>query len=733
MREHLLLDPHAGGGELDQQLVAGRAGIVDRDQPLEPGALLGADRPTGDGEAAMGRDVHVPRLHRDARAPRQAAQDQHAGSIEVAGVADRHADPPTQPEQQHRGPARLAAGQDDELRRGVGALDVVEERRLVLEDRDAARGQLDERGVPQLRRGQRRRIAEARVARDVVERGGAGAGVDERAEHVDEHASVVANEPARVERGADGGVVRAGLADGDVGLGRRIVGEQRGAEPAGAVGTGGERLAVAQDAGGEARDADRRVEREQRVERARDVDDDRDGAGQLASLGERRGLATAGLSVRALGGEERARDVVAGRGHGGERGDEVGAAALAVATRVARRAIERGVEDGGEVGDRDRGEVEADAPADLGAHGAGREHLAQGGRGRAVGGDGERAGQAAVALGAIEQRDDRVARAGRGGERGADPRDHGGVVRGTFHDADLTAGARRLIATEAGARAAAFADGCAPALALALDGRIAAVLTAERTPAYLTILYALLLFRRDHELEPLHEDVLPRIAEAAAGLGGYDGPTFAQDVSQLVEWGAVERVTEARRLRGPRDNRRERFRYRLTDDAVALLEWLEARLAAKLAGRVGDSRDRLEDVVGHLRELRRVLDAWRGGEREPDRARRALYLIEAIGDTIDAVGGELLAFRAEMLGFASRPYDLDALRAILAWLDRYVAVYVARLQALRDDIAARLTDLAAPRYRDALAACGAAVADERALAPRAAAMPPSPLDRKSVV
>ncbi len=276
-----------------------------------------------------------------------------------------------------------------------------------------------------------------------------------------------------------------------------------------------------------------------------------------------------------------------------------------------------------------------------------------------------------------------------------------------------------MIAAEPGARAAAFADGCAPVLARGLAGRIAAALTAERAPWYLTILYGLLLFRRDHELEPLHEDVLARVTGAAAGFGPYDPALFGQDVGQLVDWGAIDRVTEAHKLRSYRDNRRERFRYRITDDAVALLEWLETRLAAKLAGRVGDSRDRLADVLGQLREVRRVLDEWREGTRGADPARRVLYLIEGTGDAIDEVGTELLAFRAEMLGFASRPYDLGALRTILAWLERYVAVYVRRIEELRTEIAVRLHELAAPRYLGALDECRAVVAEERAATPRA--------------
>jgi hypothetical protein len=283
--------------------------------------------------------------------------------------------------------------------------------------------------------------------------------------------------------------------------------------------------------------------------------------------------------------------------------------------------------------------------------------------------------------------------------------------------------ARRLLATDPETRAEAFAGGCAPVLARGLGARVASVVTTERTPWYLTILYALLLFRRDHEIEPLHEDVWARVAGPAEHMGPYDGPTFAHDLDQLVTWGAVDRITEAHKLRSYRDNRRERFRYRLTEDAVALLEWLEARLAAKLAGRVGDSRDRLQDVLGHARELRRVLDEWRSSEREAaiaaDLARRALYLLEAIGDAIDEIGTELLTFRAEMLAFASRPYDLKTLREILTWLERYVAVYVRRIEELRADVETRFRELGAPRYREAIDECHHKVAEERAALPRA--------------
>jgi len=225
--------------------------------------------------------------------------------------------------------------------------------------------------------------------------------------------------------------------------------------------------------------------------------------------------------------------------------------------------------------------------------------------------------------------------------------------------------------------------------------------------------------RRAHELEPLHEDLYRRVVRAQTVRDpGYSPESFAQDLTQLAGWGALERMAETLRIRGYRDNRRERFRYRLSEDAVALLEWLEARLQARLQGRLRDSRDRLTDVLGHLRETLRLLDEWRRGEHEPERARRAIYLLSALDDAVHDISTELLEFRGGMLGFAASPYDPVALREILDWLERYVSIYLARVEALRADILGRVDVLAQPRYRRALAECREMLATELALTPR---------------
>ncbi len=266
----------------------------------------------------------------------------------------------------------------------------------------------------------------------------------------------------------------------------------------------------------------------------------------------------------------------------------------------------------------------------------------------------------------------------------------------------------------------AYDEGAAPVLLRALDHPVASAIVVERAAAYVTILYGMLLLRRGHELEPLHEDVERFSALALAAIEPErDDQAFSRDLDQLVAWGCLERRAEPLKIRGYKDVRRERFRYRLTDDAVALLDWLEVRLESRMQGRANDGRDLMVDVLGYLKELVRVVGQWHKGERGEDGARRALHLLSSLDDRVHAITEELLAFRGGMLVFAARPYDLDALVAILAWLERYVTVYVARIETLRGEIAARIDELVQPRFRRALAEQHDALVRERAETPAA--------------
>lgn len=162
----------------------------------------------------------------------------------------------------------------------------------------------------------------------------------------------------------------------------------------------------------------------------------------------------------------------------------------------------------------------------------------------------------------------------------------------------------------------------------------------------------------------------------------------------------------------------------MRDDAVALLEWLETRLADKLEGKVSDSRDRLTDILGALKESQRALDRWRADraqqkDLDAELARRPIHLLVVIDEAVHEISEELLSFRSGMLAFAARPYDLSTLREILRWLERYVTVYLSRIEELRQEIEGRLATLLAPRYQSALGECHDLLAAERASMPRA--------------
>jgi hypothetical protein len=120
-----------------------------------------------------------------------------------------------------------------------------------------------------------------------------------------------------------------------------------------------------------------------------------------------------------------------------------------------------------------------------------------------------------------------------------------------------------------------------------------------------------------------------------------------------------------------------------------------------------------------VKELSRVVRQWHQGEQSEEAPRRAVHLLTTIDGRVHAIGNELLAFRTQMVTFASRPYDLAALRDILAWLERYLGVYLSRIETLRVEIAARLSELAAPRQLRALSLLHALMIQDRAQAPTA--------------
>ena len=133
------------------------------------------------------------------------------------------------------------------------------------------------------------------------------------------------------------------------------------------------------------------------------------------------------------------------------------------------------------------------------------------------------------------------------------------------------------------------------------------MLSSERAAEYVATLRALAQFREEHEPEPLHEDVELKVCGEDADA--FAVSAFKSDIRQLKEWELITERIEKERLRGYRDNRRTKFRYRICDDAAAFVEWLGARRAYDLEPGGGDETGNLLDMQRSLvAELRRMLN-----------------------------------------------------------------------------------------------------------------------------
>ncbi|MBT3380857.1 MAG: DUF2397 family protein [Lentisphaerae bacterium] len=235
----------------------------------------------------------------------------------------------------------------------------------------------------------------------------------------------------------------------------------------------------------------------------------------------------------------------------------------------------------------------------------------------------------------------------------------------------------------------AFSQGAATALIERRNSHLGSLVLAERGAFYVQILYRLLLFRRTHELEPLYEDVYDAVREPQSLLcedGDYSPDQFRTDLDQLQAWELVSCRIERERLRGYRDTRKRKFRYRLGEDAVAFLEWLEERLQEELEGRPSDTRDLLEEVCGNLTTLLRLLRRFGSKRERGDDARRILFQLFRLDTLSLDINGELGAFNARLLGFVVHHYDVGEAKGVLVELDRFVNEFLRQINELRNEI-----------------------------------------------
>ena len=232
------------------------------------------------------------------------------------------------------------------------------------------------------------------------------------------------------------------------------------------------------------------------------------------------------------------------------------------------------------------------------------------------------------------------------------------------------------------------------------------LLASERAVEYVACLRAFVEFREHHEPEPLHED----LEEAVCGE---DAPpaarvAFKADVRQLKEWGLVEEHIEKQRLRGYRDTRRTKFRYRLCDDAAAFVEWLKERREFDLDPSGGDETGNLLDIQRSLlSELRRMVRKVSAGDVDYDTAGDILYRVDRMGRNVAATAKTLQELNLRLLAFGIAEFDVDEAKPIVQELGFFLERFGRRFGSMREDI---LRDIAELR-RDCHAARWKACAD----------------------
>ncbi len=242
------------------------------------------------------------------------------------------------------------------------------------------------------------------------------------------------------------------------------------------------------------------------------------------------------------------------------------------------------------------------------------------------------------------------------------------------------------------------------------------LLTTERALYYLQILFSLLRFRRAHELEPLHEDLYEDIYNDQSALNeeaDYELVHFNSDIHQLKNWNLIGERIELERLRGYQDTRRKKYRYSLSSETRAFLEWLEDRAREDLEESGADTRNQLETILSGLRELNRVL--YRVGTKriEDGDARRVLYQLSTINELTHTITGNLISFDERMYGFLMTDFALDEANQILDELRVFVEEFLSQIYIFRSKILNILAGINSERSHEKIRVCLEQMEEER--------------------
>jgi hypothetical protein len=238
------------------------------------------------------------------------------------------------------------------------------------------------------------------------------------------------------------------------------------------------------------------------------------------------------------------------------------------------------------------------------------------------------------------------------------------------------------------------------------------LLLSDRATSYLSILIEMLAFRRHYVSEPLHDDLYQALCASSAEGTLYSADQFNQDMRQLLDWNLVADRIEKERLRGYKDTRRRKFRYRILDDTVAFLLWLEARRRDDLEPNDADTRDLLSELAGTLHETTRLFNKTSAETLDYETARSIFYRLSRMLALTDHVAQTLGDFNIRLLSFAMQRYDAATARAIIAELDRFLKQFLSRIYTLRTEIAPSISRLRHTRYTARWQHCRACMEEE---------------------
>ncbi|HBM17354.1 MAG TPA: hypothetical protein DD381_13585 [Lentisphaeria bacterium] len=246
----------------------------------------------------------------------------------------------------------------------------------------------------------------------------------------------------------------------------------------------------------------------------------------------------------------------------------------------------------------------------------------------------------------------------------------------------------------------AFDEGVSSFLVKNRNKNLGAMFASDRALFYIQILYGMLCLRRDHEIEPLNDDIYLTVKKAQENSSGceYDNELFNHDMNQLLLWELVQRRIEKERLRGYRDSRRQKFRFRLTDETVSFLTWLEERLSSDIAEQTEDTANLLLDIVGRIKEIRRELervtvDFSAENDIQLRSARTVVYNLSFIGKLTMSTTRQLTDLNAELLMFVVKNYTMEEAKKAIRILEFYSNAYLTQIYKLRKEIQEGLEQL----------------------------------------